>query len=72
MGKHTSKAKIGRPPLGDQAMLAPIPVRLPVELRRELDALIAARKDKPKVAALIRELVAEAIEIRHEKAKVRR
>ena len=61
----------GRPPLGKKAMRQ-IALRLPTELLTAVDDLIADRLDRPDRSALIRELLAEAIEARREGRSRRR
>ena len=62
MGKTQAKRGRGRPPLsGDDAMTDPIPVRLPLQMVEAIEALCAARMDKPTRAAVVRELLAEAL-----------
>ena len=62
MTKVSTKRGRGRPPLsGDNAMTDPIPVRLPVEMVEAIEALCQSRMDKPTRAAMVRELIAEAL-----------
>lgn len=52
----------GRPPLdGDEAMMAPITLRLPKDMHDRLDAIRASRLDRPSKATLVRELIAKAL-----------
>lgn len=55
------KAKAGRPPKGDKAMMTPIAVRFPEPMRTEIERIQASRMDRPDLSAIIRELVAEAL-----------
>jgi hypothetical protein len=64
-----SKRGPGRPPLDVKAMMRPIPVRFPEPMIAEIEAIMAARMDQPDKGAVIRELVAEAIEARKARKK---
>jgi Arc/MetJ-type ribon-helix-helix transcriptional regulator len=57
------KAPRGRPKK-DDAMQAPIPVRLPDDMRREIEEIQASRRDAPGLSQVIRELLAKALEKR--------
>jgi hypothetical protein len=52
-------------------MLTPIPVRFPPAMIEAIEAIRAERMDAPDKAAVIRELVAEALAARAKKDKVR-
>ncbi len=54
--------RMGRPPKADKAMLQPTTVRLPEPMMEEIDAIVASRYDAPERGAVIRELLAEALE----------
>jgi hypothetical protein len=56
------QAKRGRPPKGAEAMLAPVTVRFPVPMMREIEAIQASRMDAPDKGQVIRELVAKGLE----------
>lgn len=60
-----SNKRTGRPPKGDKAMMRPIAVRFPEPMRVELERIQANRMDQPELSAIIRELVAEALQQRH-------
>ena len=66
------RVKMGRPPMGTEAMMSPMPVRFPKEMRDRIEAIRAQRLDKPEVSAVIRELIAEALEARAAKVKGKR
>ena len=53
-------------------MMAPIMIRFPPEMLEEIDALIAGRLDRPDRSGVIRELIAEALEVRRSRGKGRR
>jgi len=72
MKKRVAKVKTGRPPLGTEAMMPPMPVRFPKEMRDRIEAIRAQRLDRPEISAVIRELIAEALEARAEKAKAKK
>jgi hypothetical protein len=57
----TRTKRMGRPPKGEEAMMAPITIRLPAAMRAEIDAIQAARMDAPDTAAVVRELIAEGL-----------
>lgn len=59
-----SNKRTGRPPKGDKAMMTPIAVRFPAPMRAELEKIRGARLDQPELSAIIRELVAEALQVR--------
>lgn len=59
-----SKPGPGRPAKPASERKGYVPVRFPLELLAEVDAMAAARLDKPERSGMIRELVAEAILIR--------
>jgi len=54
----------GRHPRPDRTLSKAIPVRLPSAMRAEIDGIREARLDQPEMSALIRELLAEALEAR--------
>jgi hypothetical protein len=56
------QARRGRPPKGAEAMLAPITVRFPAAMMREIEAIQSERMDEPDKGQVIRELVAKALE----------
>lgn len=56
------QAKRGRPPKGAEAMLAPVTVRFPAPMMREIEAIQASRMDAPDKGQVIRELVARGLE----------
>jgi len=58
------KAKRGRPPKGAEAMLAPVTVRFPLAMMREIEAVQASRMDEPDKGQVIRELVAAGLQKR--------
>jgi hypothetical protein len=66
------RVKTGRPPIGTEAMMSPMPVRFPKEMRDRIEAIRAQRLDRPEVSAVIRELIAEALDARAGKAKGKR
>jgi hypothetical protein len=45
-------------------MLTPIPVRFPLQMVEAIEAIQAERMDQPDKSAIIRELVAEALQAR--------
>lgn len=45
-------------------MMRPIAVRFPEPMRAELERIQAGRMDQPELSAIVRELVAEAIQAR--------
>lgn len=49
--------------------MSPIPVRFPEPMRAELERIQASRLDQPDLSAVVRELVAEAIEARNKRKK---
>lgn len=53
-------------------MMTPVMIRFPHELMAAIDAQIAGRLDRPDRSGVIRELIAEALQARAEKAKGRR
>ena len=63
------RVKTGRPPIGTEAMMSPMPVRFPKEMRERIEAIRAQRMDRPEASAVIRELIAEALDARAGKAK---
>ena len=60
----TKKPQRGRPPLGNRALLAPVMIRFPAVLLKQIDRIAAKRLDRPARSAIVRELVAEAIKQR--------
>lgn len=54
----------GRPPAGDRAMLSPITIRFPTPMMQQIEEIMAARLDSPDKGAIVRELVAEALDAR--------
>lgn len=57
------KRQRGRPPVG-AASMQQIAIRLPQPMLAAIDELIAGRLDQPERSAIIRELLAEAIQAR--------
>lgn len=55
------QAKRGRPPKGAEAMLAPVTVRFPLAMMREIEAIQKSRMDEPDKGQVIRELVAASL-----------
>ena len=49
--------------------MTPIPVRFPDEMIEAIEAIQAERMDRPEKAAIIRELVAEALSARAARTK---
>lgn len=45
-------------------MLAPITIRFPTQMMQQIEEIMAARLDGPEKGAIVRELVAEALEAR--------
>jgi metal-responsive CopG/Arc/MetJ family transcriptional regulator len=58
------KKTAGRPPKAQGTLLVQVPVRFPQPMVDEVDAERGARLDAPDRSAMIRELVAEALEAR--------
>lgn len=56
--------RMGRPPKGEKAMMTPIAVRFPPVMREQLERIKAERMDGPEISAIVRELVAEALQAR--------
>jgi hypothetical protein len=50
------------------ALCAPKAFRLPEPMLRQIDAIVASRLDQPHRSAVLRELVAEALEARRGRA----
>lgn len=61
MKQPAKKRGPGRPSMGPTTQLA---IRFPNEMIEAVDEITAGRLDRPDRASVIRELVAEAIEIR--------
>lgn len=57
-------AKPGRPPLGDRSMSHALTIRFPEAMMTEIERLMATRMDAPDKGAIVRELVAEALQAR--------
>ena len=57
------KRQRGRPPVGATSMHQ-IAIRLPKPMLAAIDEMISGRLDQPERSAIIRELIAEAIEAR--------
>lgn len=57
----------GRPPAGEALLAEALTVRFPGPMMREIEAIRASRLDAPEKGAVIRELVAEAIEARRKR-----
>ena len=68
MAKAAKKRERGRPPVGATSMHQ-IAIRLPKPMLAAIDEMISGRLDQPERSAIIRELLAEAIQAR---GKVRR
>lgn len=66
----TKKVGPGRPKKPLSAKLGQVAVRFPAELLAEVDALSAARLDRPDRSSVVRELVAEALLARKRRGKV--
>lgn len=64
MAKKQPPRRRGRPELGDAAKNEALTVRFPPQMMREIEALQASRLDRPEKGALIRELIAEALQAR--------
>jgi hypothetical protein len=60
--ERNRKATRGRPPKGEESMLQPVTIRLPVEMVRQIEALRVGRLDAPDKSTLIRELLAKALQ----------
>ena len=67
MTKRAVKRGRGRPPMGEKALMEPISIRFPTPMMRAIEAIAAKRMDQPDKAAVIRELVAEALEAREKR-----
>jgi Arc/MetJ-type ribon-helix-helix transcriptional regulator len=65
----TRPKRKGRPPVGRHTMGAPIALRFPEEMLEAIDAISASRMDRPDRSAVIRQLVAEALEARKTRRK---
>jgi hypothetical protein len=63
------QAKRGRPPKGAEAMLAPITIRFPLAMMREIEAIQKSRMDEPDKGQVVRELVAAGLADRKRKGK---
>ena len=63
MKKASKQRQLGRPPLGDASMHQ-IALRLPKPMLAAIDAIIEGRLDQPERSAIIRELIAEALQAR--------
>lgn len=63
MAKAATKGP-GRPSLGDKALSEALTIRFPSPMMRQIEALQAERLDQPDKGALIRELIAEALQAR--------
>lgn len=59
----------GRPAKPESERLELVPIRFPRPMLDEVDAIRAARLDQPDRSAMIRALVAEALEARRAKGK---
>jgi hypothetical protein len=64
VAQQPKKRGRGRPPKAKEAMLTPIPVRFPLAMVEAIEAIQAERMDQPDKSAIIRELVAEALQAR--------
>ena len=53
--------------MGEKALMEPISIRFPTPMMRAIEAIAAKRMDQPDKAAVIRELVAEALEAREKR-----
>ena len=63
MGKTAKAKRKGRPPVGD-ATMHQIAIRLPKPMLAAIDELTAGRLDQPERSAIIRQLLAEALQVR--------
>ena len=62
MDKAETK-RLGRPPVYDRAMLAPVTIRLPGSMNDRIAAIASRRADAPDKAQIIRELIAKGLEL---------
>jgi metal-responsive CopG/Arc/MetJ family transcriptional regulator len=64
------KRNPGRPPAdGVRAMHRPLAIRLPDPMLERIDEIVASRMDEPDRSAVIRELLAEALEAREKRGR---
>lgn len=68
MNTHAPR-RPGRPLKGEDALLDRINIRVPREMMMVIERIANERLDKPDRAAVIRELLAEAIEAREARRK---
>lgn len=66
---QSKKRGPGRPTKGDKAMMTPIAIRFPPAMLEAIEAIQAERLDAPEKAAVVRELVAEALAARAKRSK---
>jgi hypothetical protein len=69
MGPMAKQTRMGRPPKGEETMMAPITIRLPPAMTAEIEAIMAARMDAPDKATVIRELIAAGLSVGPKKTK---
>jgi hypothetical protein len=67
-----NKPRRGRPPIGDATLMKPISVRFPAPMMDAIEKIAAARMDQPDKAAVVRELVAEALAVREKREAKRK
>jgi metal-responsive CopG/Arc/MetJ family transcriptional regulator len=63
MAKTPKRRARGRPPKGDHTM-EQIAIRFPKPMLALVDEIVAGRLDRPDRSSIIRELVAEALQMR--------
>lgn len=68
MIKMVKPRQRGRPPAGD-ATMQQIALRLPKPMLAAIDDMVAGRLDQPERSAIIRELLAEALDARKTRRK---
>ncbi len=64
MLKTDTKRKPGRPPKGAESLYERLNIRMPRSIMREVERIQMSRMDQPDKAAIIRELLAEALSAR--------
>ena len=64
-----TKLARGRPPIGEATLMKPISVRFPAPMMEAIEKIAADRMDQPDKAAVVRELVAEALARRMKKGR---
>jgi len=61
MMKTSTKRGRGRSPIGDEAMLEPVTIRLPREMVARINAIRSQRLDRPDKSTVVRELIAKGL-----------